>query len=311
MKKTFLITGGAGYIGSMLVTKLVNLGYEVHVIDRLLFSKESLFHLFSYPNFHFYHSDVRNKKLLKKLIKKADYILPLAALVGAPVCDKNKVEAIKVNYKIIEFIIKNIKKNQRIIFPTTNSGYGVGEKNKFCTEESPLRPVSLYGVTKNNAEKIILTHKNSICFRLATVFGYSYRMRTDLLVNNLLDLALKKKSIRIFEPNFRRNFIHINDVVNAFIFAIENFRKLRGEVYNLGLSDANISKLSLVNKIKKYVKGLKIAVDLSRSDPDQRDYFVSNRKIEKKGFRAKVSLDAGIIELINILPYLKKVKNNY
>ena len=311
MKKSFLITGGAGYLGSMLTSKLVYLGHEVYVIDILLFSKEPLFHLFSYPNFHFVHADVRSVKILKKLMSKVDYVLPLAALVGAPVCEKNKKTAIEVNLKNIKFIIRNIKKNQRIIYPTTNSGYGVGEKSKYCTEESPLRPVSLYGVTKNDAEKIILTHPNSICFRLATVFGYSHRMRTDLLVNNLVDLALKKKSIKLFEPHFRRNFVHIKDVIDAFIFSVDNFQKLKGEVYNLGLSNANISKLALVKKIKKHVKDLKIIVDLTRSDPDKRDYFVSNRKIEKKGFKAKVSLDDGIVELINILPSLKKIKNNY
>ena len=311
MKKSFLITGGAGYLGSMLTSKLVYLGHEVYVMDSLLFSKEPLFHLFSYPNFHFVHADVRSVKILKKLMSKVDYVLPLAALVGAPVCEKNKKTAIEVNLKNIEFIVRNIKKNQRIIYPTTNSGYGVGEKSKYCTEESPLRPVSLYGVTKNDAEKIILTHPNSICFRLATVFGYSHRMRTDLLVNNLVDLALKKKSIKLFEPHFRRNFVHIKDVIDAFIFSVDNFQKLKGEVYNLGLSNANISKLALVKKIKKHIKDLKIIVDLTRSDPDKRDYFVSNRKIEKKGFKAKVSLDDGIVELINILPSLKKIKNNY
>ncbi len=311
MKKKILVTGGAGYIGSMLTTKLLQLGHDVYVIDSLVFSKQSIFHLFSQPNFHFFHADVRNKKLLKKLINKVEIVLPLAGLVGAPLCEKNKKKAIEINYKNIKFIVENLKKNQKIIFPTTNSGYGIGEKSKYCTEESPLRPVSLYGTTKNNAEKAVLKHKNSICFRLATVFGYSYRMRTDLLVNNMVDVALKKRHIELFEPNFRRNFIHIRDVVDAFIYSINNFSKLKGEVYNLGLSDANISKLSLVKKIKKQVKGLKITIDKSREDPDKRDYFVSNRKIEKKGFKAKIGLDEGIKELLNILPDLKKIQNNY
>ena len=311
MKKKILITGGAGYIGSMLTTKLIQMGHTVYVIDSLVFSKQSIFHLFSHPNFHFFHGDVRNKKLLKKLINKVEFVLPLAALVGAPLCEKNKKKAVEINYKNVKFIVENLKKNQRIIFPTTNSGYGIGEKSKYCTEKSPLRPVSLYGTTKNNAEKAVLKHKNSICFRLATVFGYSYRMRTDLLVNNMVNVALKKKHIKLFEPNFRRNFIHIRDVVNAFIYSISNFKKLKGEVYNLGLSDANITKLSLVKKIKKQVKGLKITIDKSREDPDKRDYFVSNRKIEKKGFKAKIGLDEGIKELLNILPDLKKIENNY
>ena len=312
MRLKILITGGAGYIGSMLTTKLVNLGHDVHVIDTLVYSKESLNHLFIKKNFFFHFEDVRNKKKLKKLIKKVDLVIPLAALVGAPLCEKNPKMAVELNLKNIKFIIKNLSKKQKIIYPTSNSGYGIGEKNKFCDENSPLNPISLYGRTKADAEKEVLKHENSVCFRLATVFGYSYRMRSDLLVNNLVYLSLKEKKLKIFEPHFRRNFIHISDVVEAFVFAIENFSLLKSNIYNLGLSTANITKIQLAKKIKKQVKQLKIKVIKNSKDPDQRDYFVSNRKVEKKGFKALVSLDEGISELIQYFNFNKKnIHNNY
>ncbi len=312
MRLKILITGGAGYIGSMLTTKLVNLGHDVHVIDTLVYSKESLNHLFIKKNFFFHFEDVRNKKKLKKLIKKVDLVIPLAALVGAPLCQKNPKMAVELNLNNIKFIIKHLSKKQKIIYPTSNSGYGIGEKNKFCDENSPLNPISLYGRTKADAEKEVLKHKNSVCFRLATVFGYSYRMRSDLLVNNLVYLSLKEKKLKIFEPHFRRNFIHISDVVEAFVFAIENFSLLKSNIYNLGLSSANITKIQLAKKIKKQVKQLKIKVIKNMKDPDQRDYYVSNRKVEKKGFKALVSLDDGISELIQYFNLNKKnIQNNY
>ncbi len=312
MKSKILITGGAGYIGSMLATRLVDMGYEVYVVDKLVYSKDSLSHLFIKKNFHFIYEDVTNKKLLKKLLKKMEIVIPLAALVGAPLCQKKPKMAKKLNFEIIEFIAENLSKKQKVIYPTSNSGYGIGEKNKFCDENSPLNPISLYGRTKADAEKVVLKHKNSICFRLATVFGYSYRMRSDLLVNNLVFLALKNKKLQIFEPNFRRNFIHISDVVEAFVFAINNFKKLKSNIYNLGLSSANITKLNLAKKIKKNVKDLKIQVVKNRKDPDQRDYYVSNRKIEKMGFKATVSLETGIDELVKFFKFSKtEILNNY
>jgi nucleoside-diphosphate-sugar epimerase len=312
VKEKILITGGAGYIGSMLTTKLVSLGYEVHVVDKLVYSKDSLNHLFINKNFYFYYEDVRDKKILKKLINKVDIIIPLAALVGAPLCQKQPNLAIELNLEIIKYIVKNLRKNQKIIFPTSNSGYGVGEKNKFCDENSSLNPISLYGRTKADAEKEILKHKNSICFRLATVFGYSYRMRSDLLLNNLVYLSLRDKKLKIFEPHFRRNFIHIFDVVEAFVFGIENFNLLKSNIYNLGLSSANITKIELAKKIKRQLKNIKIQVDKNSKDPDQRDYFVSNKKIEKKGFKATVTLESGIEELIKYFTLNKKnIHNNY
>ncbi len=306
-----LITGGAGYIGSMLTTKLIEKGYRVTVIDSLQFSKNSLNHLFAHKNFKFIYGDVRNKNLIKKNIKKHNIIIPLAALVGAPLCEKYKKEAKEVNFGSIKYMLKIVSKKQKIIFPTTNSGYGIGQKEKYCDENSPLNPISFYGQTKAEAEKIVLEFENSICFRLATIFGYSYRMRTDLLVNNFVYKALKFKKLKLYEPHFRRNYIHIIDVVRAFIFAIKNFNKLKSNTYNLGLSSANLTKLMLAKKIKKQFKEVKISVIRNRKDPDQRDYFVSNKKIEKKGFKPIISLEEGIAELLNVLRFETKIINNY
>ena len=305
-----LITGGAGYIGSMLTTKLIEKGYRVTVIDSLQFSKNSLNHLFAHKNFKFIYGDVRNKNLIKKNIKKHNIIIPLAALVGAPLCEKYKKEAKEINFESIKYMLKIVNKKQKIIFPTTNSGYGIGQKEKYCDENSPLNPISFYGQTKAEAEKIILEFENSICFRLATVFGHSYRMRTDLLVNNFVYNALKFKKLKLYEPHFRRNYIHIIDVVRAFIFAIKNFNKLKSNTYNLGLSSANLTKLMLAKKIKKQFKEVKISIIRNRKDPDQRDYFVSNKKIEKKGFKPIISLEEGIAELLNVLRFEKKIINN-
>ena len=310
--RNILITGGAGYIGSKLATKLISLKFKVTVIDKLNCSSSSLNHLFSSRNFYFVNGDVRNKKLMKNLIKKNEFIIPLAALVGAPLCEKNKKEAISVNLDSIKFLMKNISKKNKIIYLTTNSGYGVGEQNKFCDEQSPLKPISLYGRTKVDAEKIIMEFKNVICFRLATVFGYSYRMRTDLLVNNFVYNSIKNKKLTVFEPHFRRNFIHVDDVTNGIIYSINNFNLMKSNVYNLGLSSANLSKYMLAKKIKKKLKYLKIKIIKNRKDPDQRDYFVSNKKIEKKGFKAKIKIEKGIDELIKVFTYSKeKIINNY
>ena len=310
--KKILITGGAGFIGSMLSTELINLGYQVTVIDKIKYSKNSLLHLLNNKNLNLIKKDIRDPKVLKEHLKNKDYIIPLAALVGAPLCAKYPKETKEVNLGSIKTILKYIKKNQKIIYMNSNSGYGIGEKNKFCDENSPLNPISLYGITKVKAEKEVMKYNNSICFRLATVFGYSYRMRTDLLVNNFVFTSVKKKKLKIFEPHFRRNFIHINDVVNAIIYSIENFNRLKSNVYNLGLSSANLSKYSLAQKIKKKIKDLSIKIITNAKDPDQRDYFVSNRKIEKKGFKAKIKLESGIDELITIFKNSKeKIINNY
>jgi nucleoside-diphosphate-sugar epimerase len=312
MSKKILVTGAAGYIGSMLTTRLVELGFEVLAVDLMKYEKNSLSHLFYYKNFSFLKADITEPKIIKKIIKSVDFIIPLAALVGAPLCEKYKKQAKKVNVDSVKLILRYIKKNQKIIYPTTNSGYGIGEKNKYCDENSPLKPISLYGKTKADAENLIYNYKNCVCFRLATVFGFSYRMRTDLLVNNFVEKAVRTKKLEIFEPNFRRNFIHIRDVVSAVIFAINNFKKVKSNVYNLGLSSANLTKLALANRIKKYFKDTKIIINNNSSDPDKRDYFVSNKKIEKAGFKPSISLDVGIKELIKLFKNSKvEFKNNY
>jgi len=310
--KKILITGGGGYIGSMLCTELIRLGHKVTVIDLLKYDKGSLDHLYFEKNFTFINQDARKINLLKKSIKKNEFIIPLAALVGAPLCKKNKKEAVSTNFEAIKKILKCLKNKNKLIYLTTNSGYGVGEKNKFCDENSPLKPISLYGKTKCDAENEVVKFKNTISFRLATVFGASYRMRSDLLVNYLVERAVNHNFLDIFEPQFRRNFIHISDVVKAIIFSINNFNKLKSDVYNLGLSSANITKIDLAKKIKKQIKSLKIKVVKNKKDPDKRDYFVSNLKIEKKGFKAKVSLDEGIRELTHVfMNNKKKIINNY
>ena len=310
--KTILVTGGAGYIGSKLVTKLLNMNFKVTVIDILKFSKKSLNHLSNKKNFFFIKGDIRNKKLMKKLVNQNEFVIPLAALVGAPLCEKNKKEAVSVNFESIKFLMKTIDKTNKVIYLTTNSGYGVGKKNKYCNEKSELNPISLYGKTKVDAEKIVMKYKNSVSFRLATVFGNSYRMRTDLLVNNFVYTAVKQRELKIFEPNFRRNYIHIDDVVDGIVFSINNFNHLRANVYNLGLSSANLTKYMLAKKIKKQIKYLKINIVKNKKDPDQRDYYVSNKKIEKKGFKAKIKIDQGIKELIALFTHSKeKIINNY
>ena len=310
--KKILITGGAGYIGSKLTTKLLELNYQVTVVDTLNYTSNSLNHLYNNKNFIFINDDVRNKRLIKRLIKKNEFIIPLAALVGAPLCEENRKDAISINLDSIKYLIKNIKTKNKVIYLTTNSGYGIGVKNKYCNEKSPLNPISLYGKTKVEAEKVVMQSRNVVSFRLATVFGYSYRMRTDLLVNDFVYKSIKDKQLTIFEPNFRRNYIHINDVVDGIIFSIKNFNKLKSNVYNLGLSSANLTKLMLAKKIKKQLKHLKIIIIKNKKDPDQRDYFVSNKKIEKKGFKAKIKIEDGISELINIFSNSKeKFINNY
>ena len=311
--KKILITGGAGYIGSMLSTKLLSLGHQVTVIDLLKYDKGSLNHLYFNKNFKLIVDDVRKKNLMKKLVRKHDFIIPLAALVGAPLCEKFKKDAVSTNLGTIKTLCDIVTSNNKVIYLTTNSGYGIGKKDKYCDENSPLNPISLYGRTKCDGENLVRSKiKNYVCFRLATVFGHSYRMRSDLLVNNFVNTTIKKKKLTLFEPHFRRNFIHVRDVVNAIIFTMKNFNKLKNDVYNLGLSSANISKIMLAKKIQKQYKKLKIKIVTNRKDPDKRDYFVSNKKIEKKGFKASITLDQGISELIQIFSNDKnRIINNY
>ena len=309
--KYILITGGAGYIGSMLSTKLIDEGYNVTVIDKMNYNPDSLNHLYANKRFNFIYGDINKKKSIKNL-HKFDVIIPLAGLVGAPLCDKNKKLAKLTNYLSIKKLVKKLNKKQQIIYLNTNSGYGIGEKNSFCDENSPLKPISLYGVTKCKSEDVVKKYKNSVIFRLATVFGYSYRMRTDLLVNNFCFQAVNNRKLTLFEPNFRRNYIHVRDVVSAIIYSIKYFKKMRNNVYNLGLSSANLTKLQLAKEIKKVVKDLRIKIVNNKKDPDQRDYFVSNKKVEKKGFKPKFKLNEGITEMVKIFTNSKsKYYSNY
>jgi len=299
-----LVTGGAGYIGSYLVKKLINLKFNVTVIDNLMFNQKNNF-LIKKNNLNFINGDVRDKKLVKEYVNKNDIIIPLAGIVGAPLSEKMPAETKQVNENAIRYMSSICSKDHLIIMPVSNSGYGIGKKNKFCDEKSPLKPISLYGRTKVAAEKIIMRRKNSISFRLATVFGVSTeRMRTDLMVNNFTYLAFKKKKFKLYQPNFRRNFIHISDISKAFIFSIKNFEKLKGNIFNLGLNKANLTKLDLCKKIKIFLPKFEFVISYDQTDPDQRDYFVSNKKINNNGFEAKYSLDKGIKELI------KYYKNN-
>jgi nucleoside-diphosphate-sugar epimerase len=298
MGNNILVTGGAGYLGSILVPELLKCGHSVTVLDTFMFGQNSLVECCSNEKFNVIRGDARDEAVIKPLIKNSDYIIPLAALVGAPLCSRDKIGTVSTNRDAIALIDKLSSKDQRILMPVTNSGYGIGQKGIMCTEETPLNPISLYGQTKVEAEKIILDRGNSISFRLATVFGMAPRMRIDLLVNDFTYRAVKDRFIVIFEGHFKRNYIHIRDVARAFIHGIDNFEKLKNEPYNVGLSDANVSKLELCEIIKKQVSDFVIMEAPIGEDPDKRDYVVSNDKIEKTGYKPVYSLDKGIAELI-------------
>ena len=300
-----LVTGGAGYIGSMLVPQLLLLDYEVTVIDNFLFKQSSLNHICSSKNFKIVNGDIRDKNLMKKLLSDHDIIIPLAAIVGAPLCNKDPFNAQSVNSDAIKDMLKLTSNNQNIIMPTTNSAYGTGDKNNYCDENSILKPISKYAQDKVEIEKILMERENSISYRLATVFGMSPRMRIDLLVNDFTYRAFHDSSLIIFEGHFKRNYIHVKDVVRAFIHALKKFKDMKSEIYNVGLSKANLSKLELCEKIKKQIPGFVFIEEKIRKDPDQRNYIVSNKKIENTGFITKFSLEDGIKELIKGFTMLK------
>ena len=293
-----LITGGAGYLGSVIVDKLLKSEYEVIVLDKLLFNQTSLLQYTSNPNFKFIYGDVRNESLLEKLCNEVDVIIPLAAIVGFPACAADPKLAKEINFQQIVNIVKFTKGKKKILYPNTNSGYGVVKDELVCTELSPLNPISVYGQTKCEAENFLLASTNAIVFRLATVFGVSPRMRTDLLVNDFVYKAITDKYIVVFEKSFKRNFIHIEDVANAFLFMLENYDEYRGEVFNVGLSDANLSKQELLEKIQSHVKDFAVVYDDYYEDPDKRNYIVSNEKIEATGWKPEWDLDRGIKQLI-------------
>jgi nucleoside-diphosphate-sugar epimerase len=293
-----LITGGGGYIGSVLTWVLLNEGYQVKVLDNFMFGQNSLADCCRYDSFQIINGDARDKDLIKKNLSDCDIVIPLAALVGAPMCNKDPQSAWSVNTEAVETIIKLASKDQWILMPVTNSGYGVGERGKFCNEESPLKPISVYGKSKVAAEELILSRINSISFRLATAFGMSPRMRLDLLVNDFVYRAVTDRSLIIFEGHFKRNFIHVRDIANVFIHGLKNFSTMRGTMYNVGLEDANLSKLELAEIIKKDLPDFYFTEASIGEDPDKRDYIVSNEKLHKTGFRPEWSLQRGIKELI-------------
>lgn len=297
-KEKVLVTGGAGYLGSVIVPELLKLGFQVTVLDNFMFGQNSLLDCCAYEKFEVIRGDARDEGILKPLLQQSDYIIPLAALVGAPLCNRDKIGTVTTNRDAIASIAKLASREQRIIMPTTNSGYGIGQKGVYCTEETPLNPISLYGKAKVEAEKIVLDRGNSISLRLATVFGMSPRMRIDLLVNDFTYRAVKDRFVVVFEGHFKRNYIHIRDVARAFIHAIDNFDMMKNEAYNVGLSDANLSKLELCAKIKEQVPDFVYIEAPIGEDPDKRDYIVSNEKIEKTGFKPIYSLKMGIKELI-------------
>lgn len=301
-----LITGGAGYIGSVLTPILLEEGYQVTVVDNLAFKQVSLLNCFRYPGFKFFKGDVCNEAFMKPLLQEADVIIPLAALVGAPICAHMPVMAKMINYDAVDMLLKNSSKEQKLIFPNTNSGYGIGEASKFCDETSPLRPVSLYGKLKVEIEKILLDSQRSVCFRLATVFGISPRMRLDLLVNDFTFRACQDKFLVLFEDHFKRNYIHVRDVAHAFLFAIKNFDRMKGQAFNVGLTSANISKRELCERIKKFIPDLYIHSAPVGEDPDKRDYIVSNAKLEALGWAPQKSLEDGIQEIITAFPIIKQ-----
>ena len=293
-----LVTGGAGYIGSTLVPDLLSKKHKVTVIDNFMYDQTSLATSIRDRNLEIIFGDVRDESLMKKLISKADIIIPLAAIVGAPACDKDPVTAQSINKDSVLWLLKQLSKSQQIIMPTTNSAYGSGDKNNFCDENSPLNPLSLYARDKVVVEKSLLEHENSTSFRLATVFGISPRMRLDLLVNNFTLRAITDGFVIVFEGHFKRNYIHILDVVQAFNLAIEKKDQFKGEIFNVGLSQANISKIELCQEIKKIVPDFLFLEAPLGKDPDQRNYIVSNKKIEALGFSPAVSLQEGLNELV-------------
>lgn len=301
--KRILVSGGAGYIGSVLVPSLLKTGYHVTVVDNLMYHQTSVASSMQDPKFEFIKGDIRNQSLMKSLLKDAEVVIPLAAIVGAPACDNDPALAKSINLEATKWLFENISNNQQVIMPTTNSAYGQGGEGNYCDESSSLNPLSLYAKDKVEIEKFLMDLPRATSFRLATVFGISPRMRLDLLVNNFAYRALTDGFIVIFEGHFKRNYIHLKDVVQAFLMALSAPDLFTGEIFNVGLSSANLSKIELCEEIKST-----IAPDFTfleskvGKDPDQRNYLVSNAKIESRGFRPKVSLHDGLIELKKGMP---------
>ena len=305
MAYDILVTGGAGYLGSTLVPELLAAGHRVTVLDNFMFRQTSLHHVCNNPNFQVVKGDIRSESTLAPLLKKADIVIPLAALVGAPRCNADPVGARTINHDAIETMLSLMSPAQRVLMPTTNSAYGSGDENNFCTEDSPLKPISLYAREKVAVEEKLMQRGNAISLRLATVFGMSPRMRVDLLVNDFVHRAVHDRYVVLFEGDFKRNYIHVRDVTRAFMHGIDHFETMRGQIYNVGLSEANVSKRELCQAIHKRLPEFVFLDAPVGKDPDQRNYIVSNAKIEATGFKPSMSLDAGIAELIKGYTMLK------
>jgi len=293
-----LVTGGAGYLGSVLCEHLLDAGYRVTVLDNLLYRQNSLFHLCAHPAFDFVAGDVRDEAMMRRLVSGADVVIPLAAIVGAPACDRDPSMARAVNLDAVRLVNRLRSSDQLVVYPTTNSGYGAKSGDTFCTEETPLEPISLYGQTKADAEAELLGTPNAITLRLATVFGMSPRMRLDLLVNHFVHAAVTDRYIVIFEKDFKRNYVHIRDVADCFIYCIRHAHAMAEKCYNLGLDAANLSKEQLALKVKEHVPQFHLEFAQFGSDPDKRNYIVSNQRLREAGFEARRSLDEGIAELL-------------
>ena len=306
MSYQILVTGGAGYLGSTLVPSLLADGHKVTVLDNFLWGENSLASVCADENFDVVNGDIRVKETISPLISKADVIIPLAALVGAPLCQRDPVGATTINHDAIMMMLELASQDQMILMPTTNSAYGTGDENNFCTEQSELRPISKYAIDKVEIEHALMSHPNAISFRLATVFGMSPRMRLDLLVNDFVYRAVNDKAVVLFESHFKRNYIHVRDVARVFQHGINHFETLRGEIFNVGLSDANISKKELCQEIQVQIPDFIYIDEHIGRDPDQRNYIVSNEKIEATGYAPKVGIQQGITELRKGFTMIKK-----
>jgi len=298
MTHRILVTGGAGYLGAIMVPELLSAGHRVTVLDNFMYRPNSLAHVCNHPAFDVVNGDIRSEQLVQRLLKEADVVIPLAALVGAPLCNKDPVGATTINHDAILMMLRHVSPQQAVLMPTTNSAYGSGDKNNLCTEDSPLKPISQYAMEKVQVEQALMRHPNAISFRLATVFGMSPRMRTDLLVNDFVYRAVTDRFVVLFESHFKRNYIHVRDVARAFLHGLGRIDAMRGQIYNVGLSDANVSKMELCERIRRQVPEFTFVEAAVGKDPDQRNYIVSNAKIEATGYRPAVSLDDGIGELI-------------
>lgn len=298
MSEKILVTGGAGYLGSTLVPALLAAGHEVVVLDNFMYGQASLNHVCHDRRLSIVRGDVRIPETVKPLLAKADWIIPLAAYVGAPLCDKDPVGAETTNHGAISLMLKHLSREQRILMPTTNSAYGSGGKDHTCDETSPLNPISRYARDKVAVEQELMAHPNAVSFRLATVFGMSPRMRIDLLVNDFTYRAVHDRFVVLFEAHFKRNYIHVRDVASVFLHGLRNFDRMKGQIFNVGLSEANLSKMELCQAIRKFIPSFTVVEATVGKDPDQRNYIVSNEKIERSGWKPGVSLEDGIQELI-------------